>query len=450
MKKPLALLMALTFVISSFSVPAYAAVKAGAKCATKGEIKTSQGKKFTCVKSGKTLVWNKGIVVKTSGGVVTPPTPTPSATPTPTPTPTQETVVIDANWYAWSFRFNKDGTLERKQGGSNTWSAAPTRKGQNISTIRSKAFEEIKKYQSSSSPSANIVNLNFSPNVSETVVQAFKKYFAQSINFFSSKLPSGSSLEVLIATEKDDVYRKTTLLQILGNSNEAESFFQKDVEMFRQFDIPEPLNSSGGGTVSGTSNPKKYLYTGAVCSCFSGENLLMYNVAHEVTHFYQFAATPSVRKQNFTGSFPNLIEGTIYIPATLIEGSANTLGSALTVEHVGWYSDQMDWHLGRYKRQGLIKSIDNEAEAIRLMKKATTWLPESTGYGDLLYPLGQLQFEFYIATYGMGAYFELFDNIQKYGDFDSAMKKTVNISESEFYSAAASYVMQAYNSVKAE
>ena len=144
MKKPLALLVALTFVISSFSLPAYAAVKAGAKCSTKGEIKTSQGKKFTCIKSGKTLVWNKGVVIPPA------PTPsaTPSATPTPTPTPTQETVVVDANWYAWSFRFNKDGILERKQGGSNTWSAAPTRKGQNISAIRSKAFEEIKKYQS--------------------------------------------------------------------------------------------------------------------------------------------------------------------------------------------------------------------------------------------------------------------------------------------------------------
>ena len=317
MKKPLALLIALTFVISSFSIPAYAAVKAGAKCSTKGETKTFQGKKFTCVKSGKTLVWNKGVVVKTAGGVVTP--------PSPTPTPTQESAAVDANWYAWSFRFNKDGTLERKQSGSNTWTAAPTRKGQSITTIRSKAFEEMKKYQSSASIGANVVNLNFSPNVSESVVQAFKKYFAQSINFFSSRLPSGSSLEVLIATEKDDAYRKTTLQQILGNSNEAESFFQKDVQMFRQFDVPEPLNSSGGGTVSGTMNPKKYLYTGAVCSCFSAENLLMYNVAHEVTHFYQFAATPTVRKQNFSGSFPNLIEGTIYIPATLIEGSANTL-----------------------------------------------------------------------------------------------------------------------------
>jgi hypothetical protein len=220
--------------------------------------------------------------------------------------------------------------------------------------------------------------------------------------------------------------------------------------MFQQFDGPDPLNSSGGGTVSGTSIPGKYLYTGAVCSCFSSENLLMYNVAHEVTHFYQFASTPSVPKQNFTGSYPNLIEGRIFIPSTLIEGSANTLGSAITVEHVGWYSDQMDWHLGRYKKQGLVKSIDSEADAIKLMKAAASWLPENSGYGDLNFVIGQLQFEFYIATYGMISYFDLFDNIQKYGDFDLAIKRTINISESDFYVASAPYVMQAYNSVKAE
>jgi hypothetical protein len=41
----------------SMSAPALAAVKAGASCATKGQVKVSQNKKFTCVKSGKKQVW---------------------------------------------------------------------------------------------------------------------------------------------------------------------------------------------------------------------------------------------------------------------------------------------------------------------------------------------------------------------------------------------------------
>ena len=63
MKKTLSVLVAITFLGSSLSLPAFAAVKAGAKCTTKGQTKTSQGKKYTCIKSGKKLVWNKGTVV---------------------------------------------------------------------------------------------------------------------------------------------------------------------------------------------------------------------------------------------------------------------------------------------------------------------------------------------------------------------------------------------------
>jgi len=63
MKKTLALLVSITFLGSSLSVPAYAAVKAGAKCATKGQVKTLKGKKFKCVKIGKKLSWSKATAV---------------------------------------------------------------------------------------------------------------------------------------------------------------------------------------------------------------------------------------------------------------------------------------------------------------------------------------------------------------------------------------------------
>lgn len=72
-----------------------AAPKAGAKCSKAGATSISAGKKFTCVKSGTKLVWNKGVVVKKPAPVstVSPtpspiPTATPSITPTPSATPT--------------------------------------------------------------------------------------------------------------------------------------------------------------------------------------------------------------------------------------------------------------------------------------------------------------------------------------------------------------------------
>ena len=55
-----------------------AAPKAGAKCTKAGSTATSGGKKFTCIKSGTKLVWNKGVEIKAAA-------PKPSATPTPEP-----------------------------------------------------------------------------------------------------------------------------------------------------------------------------------------------------------------------------------------------------------------------------------------------------------------------------------------------------------------------------
>ena len=44
--------------------PAQAVVKAGAKCTKVGVTASVGGKKFTCIKSGKKLVWNKGTTIK--------------------------------------------------------------------------------------------------------------------------------------------------------------------------------------------------------------------------------------------------------------------------------------------------------------------------------------------------------------------------------------------------
>jgi len=71
-----------TLILSGTS--ADAAVKAGAKCSKAGATSISGGKKFTCVKSGTRLVWNKGVAIKAAPK----PTATAAAVPTPTPTPT--------------------------------------------------------------------------------------------------------------------------------------------------------------------------------------------------------------------------------------------------------------------------------------------------------------------------------------------------------------------------
>jgi hypothetical protein len=99
------LFLALLLCLSLLAAPSFAAVKPGAKCTKAGKTTTVAGKKFTCIKSGKKLVWNKGVAIKTApkpelNPVLKPveptptPTSTPTATPTPTPTPTPTTVRV--------------------------------------------------------------------------------------------------------------------------------------------------------------------------------------------------------------------------------------------------------------------------------------------------------------------------------------------------------------------
>jgi hypothetical protein len=63
MKKILPLTITAALLGSLLALPATAAVKPGSACAKVGSTNTANGKKFTCVKSGKKLVWNKGVAV---------------------------------------------------------------------------------------------------------------------------------------------------------------------------------------------------------------------------------------------------------------------------------------------------------------------------------------------------------------------------------------------------
>ncbi len=64
MKKILILTLSAILLISG--LPANAAIKAGSVCKTKGQVKVSGGKEFTCIKKASKLIWSKGKVVVTA------------------------------------------------------------------------------------------------------------------------------------------------------------------------------------------------------------------------------------------------------------------------------------------------------------------------------------------------------------------------------------------------
>ena len=60
-KRLIALLSTLSLSLSLPFTPAHSATKAGAKCTKLGITSVAGNKTFTCIKSGKKSVWNKGV-----------------------------------------------------------------------------------------------------------------------------------------------------------------------------------------------------------------------------------------------------------------------------------------------------------------------------------------------------------------------------------------------------
>ena len=61
MRKVLVVVLAIALVGMT---PAQAVTKAGGNCLKAGAVSNAAGKKFTCIKSGGKLVWNKGVTIK--------------------------------------------------------------------------------------------------------------------------------------------------------------------------------------------------------------------------------------------------------------------------------------------------------------------------------------------------------------------------------------------------
>ena len=95
MKRAFATIVIGSLVLTLNPSTAAAAVKPGTACKKLGQISTSAGIKYTCIKSGKKLLWNKGVGAKSTSPTA-PASSSPSAGATPTsscPTPLLQTPV---------------------------------------------------------------------------------------------------------------------------------------------------------------------------------------------------------------------------------------------------------------------------------------------------------------------------------------------------------------------
>ena len=136
----------------NFSV-ASAAVKAGQSCSKAGITSTSKGIKYTCVKSGKKLVWNKGVKI----------VPVAKPTPTPTPTPTPIAPVV---------------------------------------TVQGKAMSEMKK-SLAPTKGPEFFKYHYSPRADKTIIEFIETDLGRSIDYWRNYLKPSGLFNVFYGTQDD-------------------------------------------------------------------------------------------------------------------------------------------------------------------------------------------------------------------------------------------------------
>jgi hypothetical protein len=113
--------------------------KAGAKCTKAGATATTAIKTFTCIKSGKNLVWNKGVAINK---------PTPTPTPTSSVSPSSQ---VSESFTAWGSNFTQKQVSDEAQNKFREWAASqPNKSGSHklikqvgLPTNRARNFEIV-------------------------------------------------------------------------------------------------------------------------------------------------------------------------------------------------------------------------------------------------------------------------------------------------------------------
>ena len=125
MKRLLIIFTVISTILMVTVIPAQGAVTPGTKCAKAGTKQVFKGKTYTCIKLGKLLYWNNGVLIATPAPTVTvTATPVPKVTVAPTPAPTVSKPLIPTSIKA-TIKFSGGPTTTTSWGQSFLYCVVP-------------------------------------------------------------------------------------------------------------------------------------------------------------------------------------------------------------------------------------------------------------------------------------------------------------------------------------
>ena len=350
-----------------------AAPKAGTPCTKKNATATSAGKLYTCIVSGKKLVWNKGVAVKKPAPVATP-TPTPSSVASPTasamPNPTK--------FEPWSTNIDSKMLSDEAQKSFLAW--VQTRTG--ATKNHTQQIQENK----------NTNRINLLKKSDDLGAQLFSSYFKQ------------GSTTVIGANEA------WTLEQLAKNGwtvNKCSDQYMSGVAL-----CLEGTKYQGYVITSDSfydaRNPGR-----------DGAALL----AHEYFHLVQANLVGSRDLYRTKSDDPQTAKA---VPAWFAEGTAEFVGYS-----VGALSQNASYWEGR----ATALSYAPPGEATNRNSIADYEIRTCCGNGTPTYPynIGHVATEYIVASVGFQKLLDIFVDFGKSNDFEKSFESVTGISKQAFY-----------------
>jgi hypothetical protein len=440
-----AIFLAFAILFWSFQSIAATPPKAGAICSKLGSFAINNGKKFTCIKSGKKLIWNKGVLIRKSTPT---PTPTPTASPTPTSTPspmasptptlTSTTAIDSVNYKGLLIYGVRDSKLIRRAD-TGIFYEIDSRRESDFSPIRVKAFNEVnKKLGSREHPNIDFV-YDIRPSFPPYLIDFVKRELDESAALWNDFFKDRFTVNVFLGTEKDREYiKKNNWL----SRNMPNCFDRWESGRERTFICA----GAGFWPENDTMKWMGNLYLGFPSSVDLNNINFEWPMGpkHEFFHIVQDYAFYR-NLINRPREFHELVQ-----PIHFREGAANTVSFLSAFRNLGWSSDALDWHFWELTRGSQKwRTIRTEADAVSLMKEMECLKTCSTPSADdpmrafyWAYPYGAIMYEWVIGTYGLDGLMKMLDQLVTSKDFNDVTTGALGLSKDDFYAKVAPYILQ--------
>ncbi|MEY5018393.1 MAG: hypothetical protein RJB54_311 [Actinomycetota bacterium] len=370
------LVLVVLIAFGSFSTNLSSAAVTGSKCTKAGATKIVANKKYTCIKSGKKLLWDKGKPLATKIEPTLKPTPTSTPTPTPTPTPTQ--IIDRKDWELVYLKIWDEYNSAQNQG------KFPFIYKLSPNVNKAKADESIAAYDKAMKPWLAILN--------------------------GAKV---SPVVWVIMSEKDYAWWKELVDQQEGTS--ANYAWNPTTNMLGHCQLSPNAFCGYGNTFKSNTPDYKFLQYNVIGSSYTGSPNAN-TVNHESVHFYQLSVVQGFPRD---------------IPCWYVEGQASLYGGALQNDLL---TERKASTRQRDNFKGTVRRYQPEADSY----KASDWIAvlnnmypphiSCSGQQDYFkYATGMFIWEYLYATYGPQVMHQVLLDFKDGKLFVDAIQRQLNV-----------------------